>query len=467
MDTADPLVFVDVETTGGDPTQHRITEIGIVRVEGGTVVEEWNSLVNPDCPIPAYIQAFTGISNEMVEHAPRFAELAATVSQKLRGALFVAHNARFDYAFLRGEFSRSGVQFSATVMCTVKLSRRLYPAHARHNLDAVMQRHGLACSARHRALGDALVLKDLWFKLRREIEPPVLAAACAHSMLGAVKLPAHLPAELADELPEGSGVYRFFGEQDSLLYIGRSNTLRSRVLAQLSGNLASLVRRVDWLKTPGELGAMLQEAAWLKAQMPLHNRRRRDSAESVTLRPAADGSGRFEARRIDALEPADLATGFGVFIGEQDARKALSDIARAQQLCLKVLGLEQSEGSCFALQVGKCRGACAGKEPLQLHHMRVHMALSRLKIKSWPFPGRIALRERASSEAMHVLDHWTYLGTARSEDELAALSALGLRRPFDADVYKILVRYFSHHPKLDWHELRSAEDAAVSAAELS
>ena len=162
------LAFVDLETTGGNAAYHRITEIGIVRVVDDRVVEEWSTLVNPECRIPPPIQAFTGITDAMVADAPRFREVAATVREKLGAALFVAHNARFDYSFLRSEFRRADRRFSAKVLCTVKLSRRLYPAQRRHNLDAVMQRHGLECSARHRALGDARVLADLWRCLRSE-----------------------------------------------------------------------------------------------------------------------------------------------------------------------------------------------------------------------------------------------------------------------------------------------------------
>ena len=474
MDAAEDLVFVDLETTGGNAAHHRITEIGIVRVANGAVMEEWSSLVNPGCEIPSYIVAFTGISNDMVAAAPRFSALAATVFDKLRGAVFVAHNARFDYSFLCAEFRRLGMHFAATALCTVKLSRRLFPQHARHNLDAVMERHGLECHARHRALGDALVLRDFWFKLQREIPPAVFAAAQAQSVLGVVKLPEQLPPELADELPEGPGVYRFFGTDDALLYIGRSNSLRTRVLAQLSEQhpgsrdqkLSAQVRRVDWRRTAGELGALLLETEWLRTQQPLHNRHRSRSCESVTLRLAAGQSGVVEAPRIDALAPADLEESFGVFHCARDARKALTDIARARELCLKVLGLEQGEGSCFALQVGKCRGACTGKEPLVLHQMRVQLALSALKIRSWPFPGRIGLRE---GDEVHVLEHWTYLGTARSEDELADLGARAADIGFDVDVYKVLMRHFSSHARLDWQDLRAARGprSPLPAVDLS
>jgi DNA polymerase III subunit epsilon len=461
------LVFVDLETTGASPGYDRIIEVGLVRVADGEVVEQWSTLVNPGTSIASNIEAFTGISNEMVRDAPRFAEIAATVFEKLSGAVFVAHNARFDHGFLHREFLRVNVQLSIPVLCTVKLSRRLFPQYVRHNLDSVIERHGIICTARHRALGDALVLRDFWQILEAQVAPHELGAAAAHAMLGFPKLPAHLPPELADELPDGPGVYRYLGDDGTVLYVGRTNSLRARILAQLGAghlsprdqSLANEVRRVDWQQTAGELGSMLREAQLIRAANPPYNRRRKDEAGSSTLRPRADGSGRIDHPHIEELDAREFAQCFGVFRSEKDARKALGDLARAHGLCLKVLGLEEAEGSCVALQFGKCKGACVGKEPIVLHDMRARMALSALKIKTWPFPARIALRERArQSEEIHVLDHWSYLGTARNEEELAELAsrANGERGAvaFDADVYKILVRYFSNHGALEWQELR-------------
>jgi len=241
-DLPQDLVFVDLETTGGSAAYDRITEVGIVRVTNGELVEEWSSLVNPERPIPAYIEAITCISDRMVADAPRFGEIAALVRSKLQGAVFVAHNARFDYAFLRSEFLKSDMSFSAKVLCTVKLSRRLFPEYARHNLDAVMERNGLTCGARHRALGDARVLHDLWFKLRRDVAAARLAAA-VQTVLGAHKLPAHLPPGLVDDLPEGPGVYRFFGDEDALLYVGKSNSLRARVCSHFGAERSDSLNR--------------------------------------------------------------------------------------------------------------------------------------------------------------------------------------------------------------------------------
>jgi DNA polymerase-3 subunit epsilon len=477
-DIPQDLVFVDLETTGGNAAYDRITEVGIVRVSNGALVEEWSSLVNPERPIPPYIEAFTGISDRMVADAPRFAEIAAVVREKLRGAVFVAHNARFDYSFLRSEFLKADMGFSAKVLCTVKLSRRLFPEFVRHNLDVVMERNGLTCGARHRALGDARVLHDFWFKLRRDVEEARLAAV-VQALLGAHQLPAHLPPGLADDLPEGPGAYRFFGADDTLLYVGKSNSLRARVCSHfgaerpdsLDRRLADQVRRVDWVETAGELGAMLHEAEWIRTQKPVYNRRAKSKAPPHTLRPRpaptpAGQAYRVEPAAIDSVDLADLMQCFGVFHSEKDARKAQIDIARAHGLCLKVLGLEDGAGSCFAYQVGKCKGACVGKEPLILHNTRLQLALSSLKVKSWPFPGRVALRERGprggSPEWMHdtdlhVVDHWTYLGTARTEEELDELGARESNAAFDVDVYRILMRYFAKNPKLDWLDLRRAE----------
>jgi DNA polymerase-3 subunit epsilon len=466
------LVFVDLETTGGNAAFHRITEVGVVRMHGDAVVEEWSTLVNPECVIPSYIESFTGITNEMVEGAPRFAEIARLVLEKLRtpadpGAstpVFAAHNARFDYSFLRAEFRRAGLMFSAPVLCTVKLSRRLFPEHPRHNLDAVMARHSLTCSARHRALGDARVISDFWATLRASVSASDLAAA-ARSAQNTVKLPPHLPDGLAEEMPEGSGVYRFQGADGALLFVGRGGCLRSAILAHFADERAGLrdlklreeVRRIEWTETAGELGAVLRELDDIRHLEPKYNRRPKSGSSGCTLGISA-GTGAVEMREIDELEPGELEECFGVFHSRKDARKALIDIAKAKQLCLKLLGLEEAQGSCLAHQLGRCKGACVGKEPLILHAVRVRMALASLKFKAWPFPGRVALTERGAMGAVdsHVVEHWAYRGTARCDDELASLAGNRAPAAFDAQVYRILVRYLANRTKLEWQDLELA-----------
>ncbi|ORJ62175.1 3'-5' exonuclease [Geothermobacter hydrogeniphilus] len=164
-----PLALLDLETTGTGPTRDRIIEIGLVLCNQGRQEQQWSSLVNPQTPVSDFIADYTGISNTMLETAPLFADIAPKLARLLEGRLLVAHNARFDYSFLQQEFDRCGQRFQAPVLCTVRLSRKLFPKERRHSLDAVIARHDLNCPARHRALGDALVLAEFLAHLRRNV----------------------------------------------------------------------------------------------------------------------------------------------------------------------------------------------------------------------------------------------------------------------------------------------------------
>ena len=162
------FAFLDIETTGGNSARDRITEIGIRFWRGGDVVGQWQTLLNPQTRISPFIESFTGISNEMVADAPLFEEVADELEAQLKDAVFVAHNARFDYGFIKAEYRRLGRPFSAKVLCTVKLSRRLYPQFRRHNMDALIARHGLAKVQRHRAMGDVSAMLAFFEKARED-----------------------------------------------------------------------------------------------------------------------------------------------------------------------------------------------------------------------------------------------------------------------------------------------------------
>lgn len=467
-----PLACVDLETTGGLAAQHRIIEVGIVLLDDGRVVEEWSSLIQPGVRIPPSIAAFTGIDDAMVAEAPPFAAIASEVRRRLEGRLFIAHNARFDYGFLRAEFRYLGQRFRAPVLCTVKLSRGLFPEHARHNLDTLMERFGLDCSARHRALGDAQVLPSLLAAMQDSRGAEPLQTAVLDAMREP-RLPPQLSPELADDLPEAPGVYLFHGEDGALLYVGKSRNIRSRVFDHFAAahrdgketRLARQVRDVKWMETGGEFGALLLESRLVKELVPAHNRQLRSSAETCSL----------ELRRGAAgLEPvvvpldadsfaADRAV-YGPFRSQRDARRALEGKAREAGLCLKVIGCETGEGSCFAFQLRKCRGACVGREPRALHDARLQLALASLRLKAWPFTGPIGIREPApdrSGVVVHVIDRWQHLGSARDAAEIDALLAAGAGGAFDADGYRIVAR---HLQRLDPRELILLDGSSADGA---
>lgn len=169
MKPFEKMIFVDLETTGANLVNDRITEIGIVAVHLDGEVERWSSFVNPGRPIPSFIQGLTGISDDMVQTAPSFESLADAVHERLADGLFIAHNARFDYGFLHHAFARTGHALQSEMLCTVKLSRTLFPEEKRHNLDTLIERHGLIPEARHRALADADLLWQFWGKLLRDM----------------------------------------------------------------------------------------------------------------------------------------------------------------------------------------------------------------------------------------------------------------------------------------------------------
>jgi len=448
-----PIACVDLETTGGHAARHRVIEVGIVLVEDGAVVEEWSSLVQPGCRIPPSIEQFTGISNEMVAEAPSFADLRKALRERLDGRLFVAHNARFDYGFLRREFARLGERFSSQVLCTVKLSRALFPEAGRHNLDALIDRHGLSCAQRHRALGDARVLADLLSAFERAAGPERVAAAAERAGIE-TRLPAHLPPDLADELPEAPGVYVFRGEGGVPVYVGMSRNLRSRVLGHFAGDsrsarelrLSRLVRDVECIETSGELGALLLESRLVKELDPSENRRLRSAAQLHCIR-LVEGHGGLRPV-VSPMPEDDAGTDqdlHGPFRSERDARKALEARAREAQLCAKLLGLEDGPGSCFGFQVGRCRGACCGREPLALHDARLRLALAPLRLKAWPFAGPIAVHEGGDRDSgtVHVFDRWRHVASLREPATLDDLPA-GVPGGFDPDAYRILARFLAH-----------------------
>lgn len=176
MPLSEKLVFLDLETTGANAATDRITEIGLVEVEAGQV-SRWSTLINPGQPIPPFIQRLTGINDQMVRDAPLIDAVLDTLRSRLAGGLFIAHNARFDHGFLSRAFLQAGHQLQNEVLCTVRLSRRLFPAERRHNLDTLIERHRLVTGARHRALADADLLWQLWNRFSTEIAPEIFESA--------------------------------------------------------------------------------------------------------------------------------------------------------------------------------------------------------------------------------------------------------------------------------------------------
>lgn len=450
---APSLAFVDLETTGMRAAEDRITEVGIVRVDadaaGGTPrVHEWSSLVDPEMPIPAVIQALTGITDAMVAGAPTFSAIAADIAERLADCVFIAHNARFDHGFLKHAFARVGRPFSARPLCTVRLSRRLFPEAAGHGLDAVVARHGLAVTDRHRALGDARALWAFVEALYRELPAATIEDAVRHT-LRVPSLPPQLPPDSLARLPETPGVYLFYGENPLPIYVGKSINLRERVGSHFTSDwrtesdlrLSQEIRRIEFEETAGELGALLREAVLVKSLLPAHNRALRRKEEAGVLALPDDGPPQFVSTA--AVETAELAGHFGPFTSKRGARETLRALAALHQLCWRRLGLEKrADGPCFQRQLKRCAGACVGVEDPQAHDLRLRVALAPFAIPAWPCSGPGAIREAAPDGRVdvHVMRDWCWLGTARDDGELDRLLETPPRPAFDIDVTRLLLK---------------------------
>lgn len=445
------FAFLDIETTGGNSSRDRITEIGLRFWRAGETVGEWQTLLNPGIRISPFIEQLTGISNAMVADAPSFETIADTLEEKLRDTVFVAHNARFDYGFIKSEYRRLGRLFSARVLCTVKLSRRLYPEFRRHNMDALIERHGLAQVQRHRAMGDVSAMLEFFTHALAEKGGAILEESIA-TLLQRPSIPSHLPLDTLNDLPRGPGVYRFYGENDVLLYVGKSINIAQRVASHFSGDhntsrgvrISESLRRVEYTETAGELGALLLELRQIKTLNPLFNRRSRAAKNLVSIELVPNDSGYLQARLVREIEPHRLASYFGLFRSKRDAEQALSDIAAQNDLCNRLLGIEpERDGPCFQRALGRCKGACEGIEDVTRYNLRVQIAFHQLRLRTWPWKGPVAIVEYRSDWAQSdilVVYNWIHVTTVHDEQELYDLSLRGQSVTFDLDSYKLLVK---------------------------
>ncbi|MES2580375.1 MAG: exonuclease domain-containing protein [Pseudomonadota bacterium] len=468
------ITYLDLETTGATPLRDRITEIALVRFEHGVEVARWQTLVNPEQPIPPFIQQLTTINNEMVANAPVFAEVADTLLSFLEGSVLAAHNVRFDHGFIKAEFKRIGITFRQKVLCTVKLSRLLYPQHKSHGLDAIMQRHNLTTIARHRAMGDVEVMLAFLESAKLELgEAPILRAAA--QLMSQPTLPSHLDATLVDDMPETPGVYLFYGENDLPLYIGKSVNIRARVLSHFSSDQASTkemrisqeIKHIEWITTAGDFSALLLESKLIKERQPIYNRQLRNERQlcSWKLHPDPQAKILLTLVRESDINPAELGVLFGTFKSKRQAIEALRKIAEAHQLCPRLLGLEPAgNGACFSSQIKRCKGVCSGRESPEIHYLRLQQALMAHKLKTWPYAGKIGIREQNTENdkvQLHVFEYWTYLGAIERESDLSELLQEKVEFKFDLDSYKLLLKAFNH-PKTHIVELPTKADSLPS-----
>ena len=443
-----PLVFVDIETTGVSYQRHRVIEVAAIRVESGAVTSCYSTLVDPESALPPFITGLTGISDNDLAGAPSFYDIADDLYDTLDGAVFVAHNVRFDYGFLKREFKDTGRQFNPKLLCTVRLSRALYPAERGHKLQNLIDRCGLEVAARHRAKDDALAMWQFIQHIQAHFPAPAIDAA-VRRQLKSPSLPRGLEPSLVSGLPEEPGVYIFEDEYGSPLYIGKSVNIKKRVMSHFSADhsfesefkISQQIRNIEVRTTPGELQALLLESSLVKEKQPLYNRQLRRN-QKLTLARQVIGLGGFISVTIDdvdKIEPSELRDILGVYTTKGKARDYLNRLVKDHGLCPKLMGLEKGAGACFAYQLKRCAGACAGKETAENYNTRLLSAFEGRRLQEWPYDTPILIEEtkNPSQSGAIVVDQWCVVASlskyANSDADIRFQEKM-----FDIDTYKIL-----------------------------
>ncbi len=452
------LVFVDIETNGLNHVRGRVIEVAAIRMEAGVITREFNQLIDPETELPHFITNLTGITTADLAGAPTFQSIADELHDILDGAVFVAHNVRFDYSFLKQEFKRLGRTFSPKQLCTVRLSRALYPEQRSHKLQSLIERHQLSVAARHRAYDDADALRQFIQLVRRDFAAELLEAAVA-KQLKRPAMPKGIDPTIIDNLPEGPGVYIFEDADGRPIYIGKSVHIKQRVLSHFSRDhaetgefkIAQHISRITTRETSGELEALLLESQLIKDMQPLYNKKLRRMSKLLLARQETDHAGYLTVRLEEAsgIDPAEAPGILAVYTRRSQAKASLNQLVKDFGLCPKLCGLEKPRGACFLSQLRKCRGACAGQETPGAYNQRVHDAFARRRLEAWPFKGPVLLQEAAPSDGSGhptsgiIVDQWCVLAHIRQEAYCEPV-VQRTASVFDLDAYAILYSFIKH-----------------------
>ena len=381
------FAVIDIETTGGSPKTEKITEIAIYLHDGLTVTDEFITLVNPETSIPYFITGLTGITNEMVADAPKFYEIAKKVVEMTENRIFVAHNVNFDYSFIRQEFRNLGFEFNRKTLDTIRLARQVVPGLPSYSLGKLCASLSIPLNGRHRAGGDALatvrLLEELLNRDQKNVAAKILRPGHPEG------LNPFISKKLLDSLPEKPGVYYFWDEKKELIYIGKSNDIRTRVFQHLHNQMTrkamemrDRIADITWELTGNELIALLLESDEIKKHKPLYNRRQRRSIFNYGLFSFTDDHGYINLRISNTSEgSAPLTT----FTSKREGRELLSGWVEINRLCSKLSGLYDTGGACFHHGIGECDGACIGDEPPEAYNRRVNNLLRRFEYEHQDF----------------------------------------------------------------------------------
>lgn len=370
---------VDLETTGGRPDRDKITEIAIVIHNGHEIIETFSSLINPGVTIPPMITSITGITQEMVDDAPPFYEVAKQVAMMTEHCVFVAHNVRFDYQFLREAFSDLGFTYTRPHICTVKMTRKAFPGLPSYSLGNLIRHFGISVKSRHRALDDALATAKLLEMILAEEQDGLLTSVTR--LTRSQQPPEHLPQDLYDRVPDACGIYYFYNQLREVIYVGKSKHIRQRLkehLRAINGKAARLDRDIadiDWVITGSELYAAVLESYEIRRLMPAINKTQRNRHFPAAIYQTTPTSGYIRFKVGPTKDTDGLVN---VYPSSRAARSVLEGAVDRFGLCWH-LTLENKPGTpCYKHHLGTCLGACVREESPDSYNERISLAAAAL-----------------------------------------------------------------------------------------
>lgn len=375
------FAIVDIETTGGSPKASKITEIAIYKHNGTEIIDEYETLINPEIQIPEFITRLTGISDKMVENAPKFYEVAKKIVEFTTDCVFVAHNVGFDYGMLRQEFKTLGFDYRRPHLCTVRASRYVIPGKDSYSLGKLTTHLGIALTGRHRAGGDALATAKLFTLLMAKDKNKL--SNFIQEELNPKKLHPNLNLDELDEIPDKAGIYKFYNDVNQLIYIGKSKHIRKRIEQHLRNTktpkgqqMIDEIARIEFELTGSELIALLLESKMIKQEKPKFNRALRKNLFAYGLYSYVDEGGyeRFHIASCAKYQDAPLAS----FTTKKEGQNFLVKVCEEYELCQKLCDLYPTKSSCFHYEIKKCKGACVQLESAEEYNIRATKVVDNL-----------------------------------------------------------------------------------------
>ncbi|MBI9041492.1 exonuclease domain-containing protein [Lutibacter sp.] len=440
--------IIDIETTGHSS---KITEISIFIHNGKKVIDEYTTLVNPQCSIPPFITNLTGINNQMVANAPKFFEIAKKIEEFTKDTIFVAHNVNFDYNIIQQEFKDLSFSFKRKKLCTIRLSRKLIPGLKSYSLGALCTSQHIEIKDRHRAKGDAEATAILFKKLLDLDENETVFNSFLNPRSKQATLPPMLSKKVFDALPTSTGIYYFKNNKDEIIYVGKANNIKQRVASHFYDKSKKEVTmcletsNITFEETGSELIALLLESSEIKKRYPKFNRAQRRTNESVGIFSYEDRNG---IMHIASNKLKLISNPIQKFYSETECRIFLEKLCETFELCPKYCHLQTNVSTCFHYQIKQCKGVCRDEEEISSYNKRVNKALNSIQFKNKNFVIKESGRTKKETAYVLVLNGiYKGFGFTKDADKLTSandyLTIISPQKD-NSDIHRILKPYINN-----------------------